>query len=70
MEPPRTVGGSNSEIDGGGDTLTRLRPRQVRYQAALRPDICCFLDLNHFLNFRYRPACPNRPKTPSTVAKP
>ena len=21
-----------------------LRPRQVRYQAALRPDICCFID--------------------------
>jgi hypothetical protein len=20
------------------------RPRQVRYQAALRPDICCFFD--------------------------
>ncbi len=24
------------------------RPRQVRYQAALRPDICCFFILNYF----------------------
>jgi len=27
---------------------TFLRPRQVRYQAALRPDSNCFLILNHF----------------------
>jgi hypothetical protein len=38
-----------------------VRPRQVGYQAALRPDICALLILNYFLDFRYRPACPNRP---------
>ncbi len=29
-----------------------LRPRQVRYQAALRPDISTFLILGHLLSFR------------------
>ena len=28
-----------------------LRPRQVRYQAALRPDICCFLDFKPLSQF-------------------
>ena len=27
-----------------GASVIHLRPRQVRYQAALRPDICCFSD--------------------------
>ena len=28
-----------------------MRPRQVRYQAALRPDICCFLDFKPLSQF-------------------
>ena len=34
-----------------GMVLIRLRPRQVRYQAALRPDICCFLDFKPLSQF-------------------
>jgi len=33
---------------------TRLRPRQVRYQAALRPDCRTSLILSHFLDHRKR----------------
>ena len=38
----------------GGEIRTHdpLRPRQVRYQAALRPDIRTYLILNNFWNQR------------------
>src|ERR1035437_595537 len=44
-----------------GRCATRLR---------YAPTFCASLILNHFPNFRYRPACPNRAKTPATVTKP
>ena len=44
-----------------GRCATRLR---------YAPTFCASLILNHFPNFRYRPACPNRPKNLPTVAKP
>ena len=37
---------------GGIRTHGPLRPRQVRYQAALRPDITALLILKHFSDFR------------------
>jgi hypothetical protein len=39
-----------------------LRPRQVRYQAALRPDNWCFLDFKPLSQFPIPSVCPNRPK--------
>src|ERR1019366_7534569 len=44
-----------------GRCATRLR---------YAPTFSASLILNHFPNFRYRPACPNRIKSPATVAKP
>ena len=44
-----------------GRCATRLR---------YAPTFEASLILNHFLNFRYRTACPNRLKNPPTVAKP
>src|ERR1017187_1806188 len=45
---------------------------QGRCATGLRyaPTFCALLILDHFLNLRYCPACPNRPKNPPTVAKP
>ena len=43
-----------------GRCATRLR---------YAPTFCASLILSHFLNFRYRPACLNRPKTPSDRGK-
>ena len=42
-------GGIESTFEAGhlivmSGSLIHLRPRQVRYQAALRPDICCSFD--------------------------
>ena len=44
-----------------GRCATRLR---------YAPTFVAFLILNHFLSFRYCPACPNRTKNTPTVAKP
>jgi hypothetical protein len=44
-----------------GRCATRLR---------YAPTFAASLILNHFLDFRYRPACPNRSKTLSTVTTP
>ena len=40
-------------IGRGGEIRTHdpLRPRQVRYQAALRPDMYCFLDFKPLSQF-------------------
>ena len=43
-----------------GRCATRLR---------YAPTFCALLILNHFLNLRYWPACPNGAKNPPTVAK-
>ena len=47
-----------------------LRPRQVRYQAALRPDILCFSDFKPLPIFPILSGRPNRAKIAPTVAKP
>jgi hypothetical protein len=43
-----------------------LRPRQARYQAALRPDMKCFVDSKALTNYE---ATPNQPIWPTTVPK-
>src|ERR1035438_8128872 len=49
-------------------------PRQVRYQAALRPDILCFLDFKPLSQFPIPSGLPKSPQKPSargkTVTKP
>jgi hypothetical protein len=54
--------------------LIRLRPRQVRYQAALRPDICCFLDFKPLSRFPIPSRLPKSTQKSSdrgkTVTKP
>jgi len=39
-------------------------PRQVRYQAALRPDICCFLDFKPLSQFPIPAGLPKSTETP------
>src|SRR5664279_2161984 len=50
------------------------RPRQVRYQAALRPDICCSPDFKPLSQFPIPSGLPKSPQKPSdrgkTVTKP
>ena len=41
-----------------------LCPRQVRYQAALRPDICCFLDFKPLSQFPIPAGLPKSTETP------
>jgi hypothetical protein len=65
-----------NSIGRGGEIRTHdpLRPRQVRYQAALRPDICCFLDFKPVSEFPIPSALPKSTQKSSdpgkTVTKP
>ena len=60
LRPPRSAGmtGWHQSTCAQGRCATRLR---------YSPTFAASLILNHILNFRYRLACPNRPKTSSTV---
>jgi hypothetical protein len=44
--------------------VAHLCPRQVRYQAALRPDICCFLDFKPLSQFPIPAGLPKSTETP------
>ena len=63
-------------IGRGGEIRTHdpLRPRQVRYQAALRPDNYCSLDSKPLSKFPILPGLPksgqNSPDRDKTVTKP
>jgi hypothetical protein len=63
-------------IGRGGEIRTHdpLRPRQVRYQAALRPDNCCSFDSKPLPRVKILPGMPkwsqNRPDRGKTVTKP
>src|SRR5437588_536756 len=54
--------------------VSRLRPRQVRYQAALRPDRCCSLHSKTLLDSPHSATrikiTQNRPYRGKTVTKP
>src|ERR1035438_7342211 len=60
----------------GGEIRTHdpLRPRQVRYQAALRPDICCSFDSKPLPRIKILRGMPKwsqkRPDRGKTVTKP
>jgi hypothetical protein len=60
------------ELVGAGRFERPTPCAQGRCATRLRyaPTFCASLILNHFPNFRYRPVCPNRLKSPPTVAKP
>ena len=65
------------EMNGRGGAIRTpdpLRPRQVRYQAALRPDILCFLDFKPLSQFPIPPGRPKSTQKPcgrgKTVTKP
>ena len=47
-----------------------MRPRQVRYQAALRPDILCFFDFKPLPEIPTAHGSPTRLKNAPTVTKP
>jgi hypothetical protein len=47
-----------------------MRPRQVRYQAALRPDICCSFDFKPLPRVKILPGMPKLPDRCKTVTKP
>ncbi|HUD64634.1 MAG TPA: hypothetical protein VMQ17_08645, partial [Candidatus Sulfotelmatobacter sp.] len=55
-------------MDGLERSFTR--PRQVRYQAALRPDIFCFFDFKPLPIFPILSGRPNRAEIAPTVIKP
>ena len=65
VENTKECGELLEPLEGDG-----MRPRQVRYQAALRPDNYCSFDFKPLPQFKILSGLPKSLKMPPTVAKP